>query len=135
MPDAPEPNSILSDYEYLTDLSKDIRLPDKVRRTLATLGHLPFPVDIKRYEFSSLSFHRLLILIFYRADSVDPVHLFFPEKREPSQMLWMKAKGKLSDSKIVHQCVAAYGSDSATVATMLRPHGIGTSHPRLRVVR
>lgn len=43
----------------------------------------------------------------------------------------MKAVGKLSDDQRVHQMVAAYCSDYSLVGTLLLPHGIATSDPRL----
>jgi acyl-CoA thioesterase II len=44
-------------------------------------------------------------------------------KREPKQMIWMRANGLLPDVLAFHQCVLAYASDFTLLDTALIAHG------------
>ncbi|KAJ3135750.1 Acyl-CoA thioesterase 8 [Physocladia obscura] len=58
-----------------------------------------------------------------------------PKKRDPTQMVWMKAVGKLPDDLAIHQCVAAYTSDHYLVNTALLPHGVSAyTDPQLTMI-
>jgi acyl-CoA thioesterase II len=104
IPDAPSPKVLLNESELMKELSKNEKMSARFREVMAKRSDLPFPMDI-RY--------------------CNPLTYINIEQRSLKQMLWMKSMEKLSDDPIIHQCVAAYGSDSALVSTMLLPHGMG----------
>jgi acyl-CoA thioesterase-2 len=55
---------------------------------------------------------------------VDPVDHLAPEKREPRQLIWIRADGRLPDSPLLHACVVAYASDMTLIDTATLPHAI-----------
>lgn len=64
----------------------------------------------------------------------DPAALFEPGKREPRQLVWIRARGRLPDEPLhLHQCVVAYASDLTLLDTALLPHAISWSDDRLMV--
>lgn len=103
MPHAPSPSTLESHQELFLRYSKDPRLSPKLRKKLDIASQMPLPMDI-RY-----------------VDAIDP---FNPHSAPPSQLLWVKPTGKLTDDPLMHQCVAAYASDWALINTMLRPFGL-----------
>jgi acyl-CoA thioesterase-2 len=55
---------------------------------------------------------------------VKPILVRIGEPSSPFRRLcWFKANGRLPDSLIVHQCVAAYASDLTLLGTSMLPHG------------
>jgi acyl-CoA thioesterase-2 len=64
---------------------------------------------------------------------IDPVDPFKPEKRPPTQLVWMRANGRLPDDPLLHQCVAAYASDMSLIDTGLLPHGVGWDDNKIMV--
>jgi acyl-CoA thioesterase-2 len=55
---------------------------------------------------------------------------FRPEKREPRQLIWMRAAGRLPDGPLLlHQCVVAYASDLTLLDTATLPHAIAWNDP------
>ena len=44
-------------------------------------------------------------------------------RQEPTQSIWMRANGRLSDDQRLHQCVLAYASDFTLLDTALIAHG------------
>jgi acyl-CoA thioesterase-2 len=54
---------------------------------------------------------------------VDITRYFARTKREPKQMIWMKANGKLPEALALHECVLAYASDFTLLDTALVAHG------------
>jgi acyl-CoA thioesterase-2 len=55
---------------------------------------------------------------------VDPADFFEPRKKEPRDLVWLRADGTLPDDLLLHQCVLAYASDMTLIDTALLPHGI-----------
>jgi acyl-CoA thioesterase II len=55
---------------------------------------------------------------------VDPWNPLQPERRPPSQQIWMRAAGRLPDDPLLHTCVLAYASDFNLLSTALLPHGV-----------
>jgi acyl-CoA thioesterase-2 len=51
----------------------------------------------------------------------------------PRQLVWIRARGKLPDSPLLHQCVVAYASDLTLLDTAQIPHGITWADPRYQV--
>jgi acyl-CoA thioesterase-2 len=49
------------------------------------------------------------------------------------QLVWIRARGKLPHSLMLHQCVVAYASDLTLLDTAQIPHGIVWADPRYQV--
>jgi acyl-CoA thioesterase II len=49
------------------------------------------------------------------------------------QLVWIRARGRLPDSLLLHQCVVAYASDLTLLDTAQLPHGIVWADPRYQV--
>jgi len=109
-PNAIDPSALLNHKQRQLKLVEDPRVPLKLKEYIRNAADMPIPVDVRL---------------------VDPVDILNPQKREPKQMLWMKAMGKLSDDPRVHQIVAAYCSDYSLVGTLLLPHGVSIYDPKL----
>jgi acyl-CoA thioesterase-2 len=59
-------------------------------------------------------------------DFVDPFH---PVPRDPRQLVWIRANGRLPDPLLLHQCVVAYASDMTLLDTATLPHAIAWNDP------
>ena len=97
MPEAPDPESLPDFRERMEPLAR--RFPVEVKRWLEA----DRPIDL-RY-----------------VTQFDPIE---PAKLPPRQLLWLRADGKLADSRLLHQCVVAYASDLTLLDTAALPHGI-----------
>jgi len=97
MPEAPDPESLPDFRERMEPLAR--KAPAEVRRWLET----DRPIDL-RY-----------------VTQFDPIE---PEKLSPRQLVWLRADGRLPDSRLLHQCVVAYASDLTLLDTAALPHGI-----------
>jgi acyl-CoA thioesterase-2 len=62
---------------------------------------------------------------------VDLSRYLSPEKRAPSQQVWIKATGTLGDDLALNQCVLAYASDFTLLDTALIAHGRFVLDPKL----
>ncbi len=47
---------------------------------------------------------------------------FKKEPKPPSQLVWLRASGRLPDDSILHTCVLTYASDMTLLDTTLNPH-------------
>jgi acyl-CoA thioesterase II len=54
-------------------------------------------------------------------------------REDPRQLIWIRAAGRLPDSPLLHQCVAAYASDLTLLDTATLPHGIYWNDPRYQM--
>lgn len=54
---------------------------------------------------------------------VKPWNPLKPDAREPQQLLWFRAAGRLPDEAMLHRCVIAYASDFNLLSSALLPHG------------
>jgi acyl-CoA thioesterase II len=54
---------------------------------------------------------------------------FKPVKRPPRQLVWLRARRRLPDDLLLHQCVVAYASDLSLLDTATMPHAIAWSDP------
>lgn len=57
----------------------------------------------------------------------NPQDYLNPQKRQPKQMIWIKAKGTVSpelDTAAFHNCIAAYCSDHYLLTSSLLAHGV-----------
>ena len=97
MPEVPDPES-LPDFRE--------RMERHARRA---------PADVKRWIEADRPIDLRYVTEF------DPIE---PEKLPPRQLLWLRADGRLSDSRLLHQCVVAYASDLTLLDTAALPHAI-----------
>jgi acyl-CoA thioesterase II len=104
MPEVPPPESLPSDAE-LKELLID-RLPDPLK----AYWQRERPIEIR---------------------AVDLSRYLSPEKRDPSQQVWIRATGQLPDDQSLHQCVLAYASDFTLLDTALIAHGRFIFDPKL----
>ncbi len=96
MPSVPPPEALPNEQE-LKERMLD-KLPENMRRYWERDRPIEIrPVDVSRY--------------------------FARDKREPTQLIWMRATRRLSDELPLHQCVLAYASDFTLLDTALIAHG------------
>jgi len=55
---------------------------------------------------------------------VESVNYWQPQKREPRQLVWFRAAGRLPDDPMLHDCVVAYASDMTLLDAATLPHAI-----------
>ena len=107
MPEAPAPESLLTDQEHLRPHVG--RLPEFARER--ALAERPFEM---------------------RAVDPDPDPLV-PSKRAPIRKVWLRAIGQLPDDPALHAYLLAYASDFAFMTTSLLPHGVSWFTPGMQV--
>jgi len=103
MPEAPPPESLPTFEERIAPMLADV--PEPVRRWMTR----DRPIEVREVEF------------------VDPFH---PTPRPPRQLVWIRTRGPLPDSLLLHQCVAAYASDLTLLDTATLPHAIAWNDGR-----
>jgi acyl-CoA thioesterase-2 len=104
MPDVPPPEELPSEAELKERLVG--RLPPQVKAYWERERPIEIrPVDLSRY--------------------------LSPEKRAPSQLVWIRANGILGDDLALNQCVLAYASDFTLLDTALIAHGRFVFDPTL----
>jgi acyl-CoA thioesterase-2 len=104
MPDVPPPEELPSEAELKERLVG--RLPPQVKAYWERERPIEIrPVDLSRY--------------------------LSPEKRAPSQLVWIRANGMLGDDLALNQCVLAYASDFTLLDTALIAHGRFVFDPTL----
>ena len=104
MPDVPPPEDVPSE-EVLAETLMD-RMPPPAKAYWQAERPIEMrPVDLSRY--------------------------LSPQKREPSQYIWIRASGSLADDPALHQCVLAYASDFTLLDTALVAHGRFVFDPSL----
>jgi acyl-CoA thioesterase-2 len=104
MPEVPPPESLPSEAELKECLID--RLPPQVRAYWEHERPIEIrPVDLSRY--------------------------LSPEKRAPTQQVWIKATGSVGEDLALNQCVLAYASDFTLLDTALIAHGRFVFDPSL----
>jgi acyl-CoA thioesterase-2 len=98
MPEAPDPETVPNFEERIAKIPTD-RLPEDVRAWIRRER----PIEVR---------------------SVGAGSPFDHTKRPPAQLTWIRARGRLPDSLLLHQCVVAYASDMTLLDTITLPHGI-----------
>lgn len=98
MPDAPDPETVPTFEERVAAMPTD-ELPEEVRQWLTRER----PIEVR---------------------SVGAGSPFDRTRRPPRQLVWIRARGRLPDSLLLHQCVVAYASDMTLLDTITMPHGI-----------
>jgi acyl-CoA thioesterase-2 len=107
MPDVPSPEDLQPERERRLELAE--KLPEEVRDIFTRKR----PVEIRH---------------------VQPLDLLAPEKTEPVQQLWFKARDAgMPEDLGIHQCVLAYMSDMTLLDTCLRPHGVSYLNPKTQI--
>lgn len=107
MPDAPEPQKVLSEQEQLRPYLT--ALPQALQRR--ALGPRPFehrPVDFEDHPIA-------------------------PSPHAPNRLMWLRATEGLPDDPMLHACLLAYASDHSFLTTLLRPHGVSWLTPGMQV--
>ncbi|KAL2915911.1 acyl-CoA thioesterase [Polyrhizophydium stewartii] len=108
MPNVPPPESIKSEEQRLHEWLKDPRAA-KFHKTIQMRLENPIPVDMRLIKSKLVGIN----------------------DKEPRQMMWIRAKGRLPNNMALHHCVAAYCSDYQLLNTSLIPHGlVGASERR-----
>ena len=97
MPDVPEPETLTTWEEWMSEQTR--HLPAEQRAPLTR----PRPFEMRW---------------------VDPINPLEPRKRAPRQQIWIRARGRLPDGPLYHQCTVAYVSDMTLIDTAVLPHGI-----------
>lgn len=64
---------------------------------------------------------------------VRPWNMLLPDKREPIQHVWLKAKAPLPRDQALHRAVLTYASDFNLLATSLYPHGVSFFTPGMQM--
>jgi acyl-CoA thioesterase-2 len=104
MPKVPQPDELPSEAELKERLMD--RLPPQMKAYWAHERPIEIrPVDLSRY--------------------------LSPEKRAPSQLVWIRANGTLGEDLALNQCVLAYASDFTLLDTALIAHGRFAFDPTL----
>ncbi|XP_024992838.1 uncharacterized protein LOC112526686 isoform X3 [Cynara cardunculus var. scolymus] len=98
MPSMPDPEKLLPEH----GLEEGVKsLPNLQRIEVSTPTSVPWPTEIR---------------------PVDPVKHTRQTARSPSDVYWLRAKGKLPDDQALHRCVGAYFSDLLFIQISLNPH-------------
>jgi acyl-CoA thioesterase-2 len=96
MPDVPPPEKLPSEAELKAAFLENA--PEPVRRYWERERPIELrPIDIRHYVSR--------------------------DKLEPTQLVWVRATGKLPDDPDIHRCVLAYASDITLLDTALFAHG------------
>jgi acyl-CoA thioesterase-2 len=106
MPDAPDPETLMSELEMAR------MIKDKIPEPLRTKLTCDRPIEIRR---------------------VNPVNPFKPEKRPPHHQTWFRSVGPLPDDPAVHTYLLAYASDFNLATTSLLPHAHTFFEPKMQV--
>jgi acyl-CoA thioesterase-2 len=110
MPDVPDPESLPTWQERMAPVAAQQELVEKLSAEAPDRAKYWFasdrPIDIRHItEF-------------------DPIA---PEKLPARLQVWVRADGRLPDSTLLHQCVAAFASDMTLLEAAGLPHGISWS--------
>eukprot|EP00850_Spirogloea_muscicola_P009589 SM000054S18075 [mRNA] locus=s54:265941:268610:+ [translate_table: standard] len=106
----PLPQEVLPWDKLQESYKTDSRIPSRVRREIAKKKRPLMPIDMR---------------------FINPVDRVEPGKRDPRQLIWIRARGKLSSDQALQRCVLAYASDFSFLETALLPHGVASPNPRL----
>lgn len=114
MPSAPAPESLRSMQQMLQDVLADPRLKPHHASLVQKSVNAPFPIDVR---------------------AVEPQDVFAPRRVQPArQLVWIRCTEALGEDPYLHRAALAYASDWSISTTMLLPHGLTYSSPRVRMV-
>lgn len=107
MPDVPPPDQLQPLSDLVTGWLQEVKgVPPRVQEFLAR----PHAIELR---------------------PVLAQHPFRPQRREPVQHVWFRARGALPDDPLLHRCLLAYASDFMLLGTSLLPHGAVIGQPDL----
>lgn len=95
MPEATPPDQLPDDFIRVTEELKDV--PESAKRWLRRR-----PIEMR---------------------PIRPVAYLKPQKEEPRQMVWLRARESVGDDVPLNQACLAYASDYSLLGTAMRPHG------------
>jgi acyl-CoA thioesterase-2 len=61
--------------------------------------------------------------------AIDPTSHLNPQKAEPEQLAWMRARDDVGNGVAFNQIMLAYASDYSLLGTAMRPHGVSWASP------
>ena len=106
MPDVPSPDELEDEFEIR--MRSAAQLPAEYRKMMQRQR----PIEVR---------------------PIDPLDTFSREKRKPTQLCWMRARGHLPDNRALHKCVLAYLSDWSLLDTATFPHGINYAQGNVQI--
>ena len=106
MPDAPAPESLLSERELVAKFS------DKIPAAMRQKAMSERPIELR---------------------PVDPLDPTNPEIRPPRRMVWYRAVAALPDDPSLHRYLLAYASDFRFLGTAMKPHGLSWLQPGVQI--
>jgi acyl-CoA thioesterase-2 len=106
MPDAPEPETLLSEAEWQAKAGD--RIPEPFRTIWASRDR---PFDFR---------------------AVQPQNPFKPKPRPPHAQHWFRTDGEVPDDRRLSACLLAYASDMTLLDTCILPHAVGWTDRRLQ---
>jgi acyl-CoA thioesterase-2 len=106
MPDAPAPETLLSEAEWQARAGD--RIPEPFRTIWASRD--------RPFEFRA----------------VQPQNPFRPKPRPPVAQHWFRTDGEVPDDRRLAACLLAYASDMTLLDTCILPHAVGWTDPRLQ---
>lgn len=109
--------------EHQQDAPDDVPDPEELPSASDVLGTVDHPVA--RFWATSRAFDIRHI--------EQPIYLSADPRRTPRQALWMKTVGPMPDSDELHRAALAYASDYSILEPILRQHGLGWTHPGLKM--
>src|SRR5690606_29105279 len=105
------------------DAPDDVPAPEELPSAVEVLAAIDHPVA--RFWATSRAFDIRHI--------EQPIYLSADPRRTPRQALWMKTVGPMPDSDELHRAALAYASDYSILEPILRQHGLGWTHPGLKM--
>ncbi len=97
MPNVASPESLMNAEELLAAYKH--QLPESAIRSLS----VPRPIEFR---------------------PVEKPYFMNPQKGQPYNHVWMRAKGEVPNHPILHRTLLAYASDYNLLSTALQPHGV-----------
>jgi len=105
MPDVAQPEDLETEEVLATRMGDE--LPEAFRNWLKT----PRPIEMR---------------------ATTPRPPFDRTAREPSQTIWIKARGRLPDDPAIHRAALAFASDMGLLGTSMMPHGKAFTDPDMQ---
>ena len=106
MPEAPDPESLMSERDLAIKYSK--RIPQVMRQRVL----FERPIELRP------------------VDPLDPIN---PEVRPPRRLVWYRAVAPLPDDPALHRYLLAYASDFRFLGTAMKPHALSWFQPGVQI--
>jgi acyl-CoA thioesterase II len=117
MPDLPKPQECWDYHQELQKLHDSAQTPSKYKEILRKHLDQPRPIQVRLIKRLNLE------------NLINP-------KKEAKSYLWIKTPGKLNTTKSdpIHQCIAAFASDFGILGSSLKPHGLSSHSPLVKMM-